>query len=75
MALLKAMLKGAKTINRWCLSQVQIKISWLFCSIWSLCDNWMVMMMEEKKATCRAAAGFAAGKKGNLRESSLLHIE
>ena len=47
MALLLAVLKGVKTINRWCPSQLQIRISWLFCSIWSLFDDWM--KEEEKK--------------------------
>ena len=63
MAQLSAMLTGAKTINRWCPSHLLIKISWLFYSIWSLFDDWM---MEEKwrrrKTTYRPAAGFAAGK-------------
>ena len=47
MALLSALLKGAKTINRWCPSHHQIRIAWLFCSIWSIFDDWM--MMKKKK--------------------------
>ena len=49
MSLLSAMLKGAKTIKRWCHGHLQIRVSWLLCSIWSLFDKWMMMMEEEKK--------------------------
>ena len=49
MALISAMLKGAKTINRWCLSHLQIRISWLFASIWSLLVKWMKEEEEMEK--------------------------
>ena len=49
MALLSAMLKGAKTINRWYPSHLQIRISWLICSTWSLFDDWMEKEEKEKK--------------------------
>ena len=62
MALLSAMLKCAKTINRWCLSHLQIRISWLLCSIWSLFDDWWWRRRRRRKTTYRPAAGFAAGK-------------
>ena len=64
MALLLAMLKGVKTINRMCPSQLQIRISWLFCSMWSLFDNgWW---WRRRKMTYRPVAGFAAGKKWSI---------
>ena len=63
-ALLSAKLKGAKriTIDLWP-SHLQIRSSWLFCSIWSLFDNWMMKRRRRRKKTHRPAAGFAAGKK------------
>ena len=49
MASLSAMLKGAKTINRQCPSHLQIRIILLFCSIWSLFDDCMLMMEEKER--------------------------
>ena len=68
MALLSAMPGGARTINRWCPSQLQIRIAWLFCSMWSLFDNWWRRRRRRRrrrKTTYRPAAGFAAGKNGH----------
>ena len=60
-------------MNRWCPSHPQIRISWLFCSIWSLFDNgWW---WWRRKTTYRPAAGFAAGKnwRSILKENYTLH--
>ena len=71
MALLSAMLKGAKTINRWCPSQLQIWIWWLSCFIWSQFDDIWWRRRRRRKMTYRPAAGFAAGKKQHLKH--LIH--
>ena len=41
--------QGVKTINRWCPSQLQITISWLISSIWSLFNDWMEKEKKKKK--------------------------
>ena len=74
MALLSAMLKGAKTINRWCPSHGYFAPYGHYLTI-----GWC-WWRRRRKTTYRPAAGFAAGKNESKsyritpKESSLMRI-